>query len=476
MFFDILFIYPPYEKRPGGGTIFPLGIGYLISGIKNKGFSFDYIDCQNLYCSDPDNFVKNLTHRMIKNQYLVIAISSITTAAVPFLNNIITACRRAHKNTPIILGGQLVSIDYVGELFFREYNIDAICRGDGDYAIPELVQHIKGGNPIESFMLISTKDRVAERNYINDINSLPFPYRNREIVSNTRMSFGRSTYEEKSLPMITSRGCIYKCYYCVSGCNTGNHFKKRTWENIVSEIKYLQDKFQVYSIVFYDDCFFYNKKTVNDDINDFICQLIKQNCDPFKWQIELRADIIATISPESWKKLYEYGCHQINVGIESCYDDTLMFLGKSLNTQTIEKAFEYLEKYAPKIILTATYIVGGPNTDLDHILNLASFSKKIKLMYINIYPLELHPGTKLYEQYYKKQDDWYRFIINNNSYSCMYFEHNIDSLNKIKENIKRAYKLFYLDGYWDQRAKNIYGERYSIVKENLKKVYNLEEE
>ena len=82
--------------------------------------------------------------------------------------------------------------------------------------------------------------------------------------------------------------------------------------------------------MFYDDCFFFNKKTVNEDVEEFIYQLKKQKCMPFKWQMELRADVIATITPKSWKILYENGCAQINIGIESCYNDSLDFWGKLL--------------------------------------------------------------------------------------------------------------------------------------------------
>ena len=126
--------------------------------------------------------------------------------------------------------------------------------------------------------------------------------------------------------------------------------------------------------------------------------------------------------------------------------------------------------------MTATYIVGGPNSDYEHIIKIAEFSQEMKLMYIRIYPLELHPGTKLYENYYGNKDDWYRFIISeDNPYSCMYFESDTSSLDRIIGNINKTYKKFYLNGYWDKRAKVIYGERYNAVRANLLKTYELEE-
>ena len=57
----------------------------------------------------------------------------------------------------------------------------------------------------------------------------------------------------------------------------------------------------------------------------------------------------------------------------------------------------------------------------------------------------------------------------------MYFERDADELNKIMSIINKAYKEFYLNGYWEKRAREFYGEKYGIVRENLFKTYELEE-
>ena len=367
------------------------------------------------------------------------------------------------------------SIDYVEKLFFKEYDIDAICKGDGDDVIPELICHLKNGYTIGTFPKISVPNRISEKNYIEDIDSLPFPYRNNKIISHMKLSFRRSTYSSKTITMITSRGCAYSCNYCVSGCNSTHKFKKRSWNNIVAEIKYLQEEYKVYSIIFYDDCFFYNKKNVNEDVNLFIQEIKSQGCKPFEWQMEIRADIAAEISSDSWKLLYENGCRQISIGVESCYDETLHFLGKKMNVEVVERAFKILQSSVPEIILAATYIVGGPNSDREHIINLSSFSKKMGLMYIRIHPLELHPGTRIYESIYGKSDDWYYSIINNkNLSSCMFFERDNDKLKEIMDSIKQTYNNFYISKYWEKKAKLFYGEKAKEMQDNVIRIYGLD--
>lgn len=472
---DIMFIYPPYEKRIGGGNLFPLGMGYLISGIHRRGFSCDYLLCQDIY-RNPSTFVSDLIEKIKKESFQLLAISCITTAAIPFMSDIIAACRKTHPQTPIILGGPLVSIDYVEELFFSQYDIDAICKGDGDYVIAELIAYIKSGRDISLCDFVSTPKRRSTKHTISDIDHLPFPYRDYSIVSKEKLSFSRSTYAEKTLTMIASRGCVYHCNYCVSGCTSNRSFRKRSWKNVVEEIKWVQEQFDIYSYVFYDDCFFAYIKRVNEDIEEFISEIRAQNCKDFVWQMEIRADIVLAISTESWKKLYAHGCRQISIGIESCYDDTLKFLGKNYTIDTIKAAFAHLQSSVPEIITRATYIIGGPNSDSASIKYIADFSKEMHLMYIRIHPLELHPGTYLYEQYYGHGDNWYQYIISNeNPHSCMYFEQDADSLDRIFSDIKDTYRLFYNSDYWTERAQTIYGEKYGKLKEEMLDTFALEE-
>ena len=56
----------------------------------------------------------------------------------------------------------------------------------------------------------------------------------------------------------------------------------------------------------------------------------------------------------------------------------------------------------------------------------------------------------------------------------MYFESDTSNLDRIMNNINKTYKKFYLNGYWDKRAKIMYGEKYNSVRANLLKTYELE--
>ena len=41
---DLLLINPPFHRRNGSGSIFPLGLGYIIAAAKKEGYTCDVIN------------------------------------------------------------------------------------------------------------------------------------------------------------------------------------------------------------------------------------------------------------------------------------------------------------------------------------------------------------------------------------------------------------------------------------------------
>lgn len=45
---DLLLINPPFHRRNGSGTIFPLGLGYILAAVNINGLTSDVIDCSHV--------------------------------------------------------------------------------------------------------------------------------------------------------------------------------------------------------------------------------------------------------------------------------------------------------------------------------------------------------------------------------------------------------------------------------------------
>lgn len=174
--------------------------------------------------------------------------------------------------------------------------------------------------------------------------------------------------------VITSRGCPYKCYYCVSGNMQYQKFRKRTNENILDELVSLIDA-GVSDIVFYDDCFFYNIKQVNEDVEKFCTSLIDRGIG-LTWQMEIRADILSRLNERSISLLSQSGCRQINIGIEKTTSEGLRYLGKNIKLDDMIEGIDRI-KGISSIKVAGTFILGGGRERESDVMKMIEASRNM---------------------------------------------------------------------------------------------------
>jgi radical SAM superfamily enzyme YgiQ (UPF0313 family) len=97
--------------------------------------------------------------------------------------------------------------------FVEEPGVDAICIGEGEGAILDLVEALEAGRPLSGiedwwFKGNGRVERNPVRPLVNNLDLLPFP--DRELL------FEKDAFTRQSgiKHFITSRGCPYDCTYC----------------------------------------------------------------------------------------------------------------------------------------------------------------------------------------------------------------------------------------------------------------------
>ena len=459
---DILLIYPPFHMRAGGGNFIPLGLGYIISAVKNSGFSAEIINCaeqcRSLYAEELTEFEIYLTKEIQKYKPMLIGIGPCITSHVRALKIVSNVCKNVFPGIPVVCGGPLATMKDQEWFFFEELGIPSIIRGDGEKAIPSLIKTIKMGLPPSSCPEVSHEGHIVF-NEISDINSLYFPYR----ADNNRcdqISKRRTSIEtvNVTMPMITSRGCINSCDYCVSG-NISTHYRKRSNENIINEMLSLRDCFGVNDIVFYDDCFFTNPKESSSDIEEFCYLLLKREV-AMTWQIELRTDLLLGLTDTSVKLLERAGCRQINIGIEKTSDEALATIGKASSVGGIDAKNKHISEIS-QIKLAATFILGGDNESETSVMQLIMDSKKLSLSQAHYNPLFVYPATKLYAKCGFKNREWYNLIINDTlPWGEVVYESKELPREKLLYLIDKAYTEFYRD--LPSNECDTYSDRFNI--------------
>lgn len=182
----------------------------------------------------------------------------------------LTAMIREKYDVPIIWGGMHPSLNPENCLQYT----DMVCIGEGEGPLPELAESIRKGENRSDIQNIWYKNngeiiKNSNRALVEDFDSIPFPdfsdKKKYYIVANKlHRENNPSPYYQYEYNLLTCRGCPYMCTYCanhkLSKLGSGKRLRRRTVENVISELKgALHDFPKINKIYFWDDVFTYDK-------------------------------------------------------------------------------------------------------------------------------------------------------------------------------------------------------------------------
>ena len=299
---------------------------------------------------------------------------------------------------PICIGGYQAMLSQ--EQTIENPNIDFICVGDGEYAIGNIVQHLKGSKdgPVDGMWekLIDGSVYETEPHQIGDLGALPFPDYDVFARENGFKDVNSSMFGPQGklvLPVMTGRGCPYRCTYCcntplLEGWKTRKSFlRKYEPEAMVDELIRLRDKYGVGYFEFWDELFLSNLKFVRA----FFAIYKERIRLPFS--INSRVEVM---SEEFCKTAAEAGCHTIWFGIESG-DEAFRskMLGRKMTNQQIIDAAANCRKAG---INRLTFnIVGAPLETAENMRHTLRLNQTIAPEHFFFFPYIPLRGTPLYE-------------------------------------------------------------------------------
>lgn len=257
------------------------------------------------------------------------------------------------------------SIDY-GAVLEGEATIIELCRG-----LP--LDEIKG--------LIYRKDGEivfsGEREFVKNLDGIPFPRYN---------NLNLNRYEN-FIPIISSRGCPYKCIYCPVSLAIGKKYRFRSPENIVAEIKYWYGK-GYRRFGFADDNFTLIPKRVFR-----LCRLIEEeNLTGLKLSCSngIRADRVDYVL---LKRMRDVGFSEIAFGVEAGNNRVLRNLKKSESIESIRESIDKACELGYEV--TLFFLLGSPGETFDDIQDSIALAKSFPVVNAVFYNLIPFPNTEL---------------------------------------------------------------------------------
>lgn len=406
----ILLIDPPFYrlfKNTYSIHRYPLSLGYLAGMIIKEtnwsvmAYNSDFypqneeIKVRYLAGSGFDNYLNNLrtlsgpVWREIKStisEYkpTVVGISANS-------QNFMSVCKVArfvkesNRQIIVIVGGPHPSL--VGSEVLSCQDIDVCVRGEGEKTLVELLNAIEATKKFDDIPgIVYRKDgQIVEnpqRDFMKDLDSLSFPHENVPQVLKDYDKYPISAFGN----IFASRGCPFNCVFCGSRYIWSREVRFRSPENVIREIKNLQEM-GLKTIRFDDDIFGIKKEYTKE-----LCEGLIKHCPGLKWSCEMHVKLV---DEQTISLMKEAGCYSIEIGIESGNNEVLRKTRKNITIEGALSACKIIKKKGIK--LKPFFIVGFPEETEDTLNDTVAAIKKIKCDHLYYSIFTPYPGTEAFE-------------------------------------------------------------------------------
>jgi anaerobic magnesium-protoporphyrin IX monomethyl ester cyclase len=334
---DILLVFP--NIRTLIPPIYPIELGLLSASLQRRGHRVAI----EIVSNHAD--LLRLPRRLARLQPEMVGFTAVYNQVPHVLR--MAAMVKAWRPMPVLVGGKAAMLH--PEDLMADPNVDGVCIGEGDEALPELVEARKAGRDhrgIHGFWFRDAQGaliRNPRRPFIQDLDALPFP------------DYGAVDFQhilEKTggvLVMVAGRGgCDHQCSFCgvppQRQSGTGRFVRMRSVERVLEEIAHVQERYRFRHIYFRDDTFTLDR--------DWAMGFARAYGERFSYSYEIltRAD---RLDPELVQALAASGCECVWLGADSGNDHIRdEVLRKNVDNERLEAACAMLHDAGIRVLVT----------------------------------------------------------------------------------------------------------------------------
>ena len=298
-------------------------------------------------------------------------------------------------DTPIIMGGSHPTLfpDVI-----HEPEIDIICKGEGEYAIIDLMNALEEKKPYDKIENLWVKEGENGQLYENPVRPYADPMDDIPMIDWD--CFIDTPVESSSVVAFPIRGCPYKCSYCFNDSimnlykkeGGGKYVRAFSPERAVQEIEQGLKVMKNDSVLFLSDVFGVD----TDWMEDFLSLYVKKINLPYI--VLLRPELA---KPKVVELLGKYNCTTIGMGVESGSERVRKeVLKRSYSNKMLIEAAKRIHSYG--ITLRTYNIIGLPGESEDELWETINLNTKMKVEYPRTGIFMPFPGTTIVD--YSKEN------------------------------------------------------------------------
>jgi radical SAM superfamily enzyme YgiQ (UPF0313 family) len=418
--FRVLLISSSFEKEWRSKTInqnshYPLGLGYLHSYLEKEGYTLKTLFLNDYPGASCLRRVKQVTHDW---HPAVVGFNMLTNNRVSSFR-LIEFVHDTYPYIHILIGG--IHATLMHDQIIERYPFVISVNGEGEITTAKLLHKLLTQKSYRYVQGISfwSKSKVIttrRRNLIRNLDALPFPKHEAFF-----------TRERTIASILTSRGCPFRCSFCVLESISRRIYRKRSVQDVISEIQHLTSSFpQLETIWIHDDQFFIDNQRVIDLCNEIV-----------KRKVHLKficSGRFKPVSKELVDAIVKAGFIEVLFGLESGSTKILRLCHKMITKRDVIRT---LKLFRNKNIFVVTFLIIGLHGETDATVKesytFIQKMQKIKYIYFgDIGTLTIYPGTEIYDIAKNAHiiDDSY--WMTDNATPLFTLQHSLDELAKYK--------------------------------------------
>jgi radical SAM superfamily enzyme YgiQ (UPF0313 family) len=352
----------------------PIGLGYLQAALKQKGYSCRLANLSGLSRKEVLTYFR-------AHPAEVIGVSMFTfnrKRSFELLQWAREACPGA-----VLLAGGPHPTHLAAEVFQECPALDAIVKGEGELPLLGIVERlaVDPGLWKRAPGLILREGETLSQVPLEDLDSIGFPALH--FQADFLDDVGQLAY------LSTSRGCPATCNFCNTPEFWGSSIRFRSSAAVLQEMRLLRERHGLTYFSFRDDTFTANRGR----ILDLMAQIQGSGLHPL-WNCQSRVNLVDEDRLVAMKRA---GCEFMQFGVEHASERVLGLLDKGTNMRQARNALSLVRRVGMNL---GIYLITGiPGEAWEDVEESAAFIRETRPHDVQISPLALYPGTRLFDRY-----------------------------------------------------------------------------
>ena len=317
---DILLVNPPHYKLEWKEASLCFPLLYLGSWVQDKGYSVKIVDGLKQSLES----VKADISKYGKDALLV-----GFTAMTPQVPDCVELSRFVKETCPdtVVVWGGIHATLFPEQTSKCEW-VDYVVVGEGEETLEEIASRIRGGKALDDVENIYPNPQRPPM----DLDEIPF-------LDYTLLP--DKVAERGAFYINSSRGCPYRCTFCVNNALKMRQYRYRNPKLVLDEIEQAKKDYNINFVSFVEDNFFVNIDKARAMVDGLIERKIN-----VRWTTSCRVDLFkkGMLDGEFLDWLKQSGSYMLKFGAESGSQRVLDFLKKDTTIQQIIHTCEECER------------------------------------------------------------------------------------------------------------------------------------